>query len=108
MPLNFRVGVAMDVIEGNMNRLTVAVDAKQLSDNSSSLDVGAEYGFKNMLFFRGGYRSLFTKVVEDGGFTAGFGLNYDLNSRNSIRVGYSFQHHQRLNNPQIWTLGVTF
>lgn len=108
MPLNFRVGLAMDVFSSALNRLTVAVDAKHPSDNSEALDLGFEYGFKNMVFLRGGYRNLFTSIESDGGFTAGFGLNYDLNSVNSVRIGYSFQHHQYLDSPQIWTLAITF
>jgi len=108
LPLNFRVGLAMDVFENSLNRLTVAVDAKHPSDNAEALDVGLEYAFKNMLFLRGGYRNLFIAEQMDGGVTAGFGLNYDLNSRNSIKIGYSFQYHKYLSHPQMWSLGISF
>ena len=108
MPLNFRVGLAMDVLESKFNKLTLAIDAKHPSDNSEAPDLGFEYGFRNMIFLRGGYRNLLTSIPSDGGVTAGFGLNYDLNSVNSIRIGYSFQHHKYLQSPQIWTLAVTF
>lgn len=108
MPLNFRVGLAIDVLESRYNKLTLAVDAKHPSDNSEALDLGFEYGFRNMVFLRGGYNNLFTHIVTDGGITAGFGLNYDLNAVNSFRISYSYQHHQFLPSPQIWTLGISF
>lgn len=108
MPLNFRVGLAMDIYETTLNKITLAVDAKHPSDNSEALDLGAEYGFKNMVFLRAGYRNMFTSMASDAGFAAGFGLNYELNSRNSIRIDYSYQKHEFLNSPQIWTLGITF
>lgn len=108
LPLNFRVGIAMDVFENALNRLTVAIDAKHPSDNAEALDVGLEYAFKNMLFVRGGYRNLFIAQQMDGGLTAGFGLNYDLNSRNSLKIGYSYQYHEFLDSPQMWSLGISF
>lgn len=108
MPLNFRVGLAIDAFSNSLNRLTLAVDAKHPSDNSEALDLGFEYGFKNLLFLRGGYRNLFTVIKSDGGMTAGFGLNYDFTSRNSVQIAYSFQYHEYLNSPQIWTLSVSF
>lgn len=108
MPLNFRVGLAMDVLKTNLNTVTMAVDAKHPSDNSESIDIGLEYGFKNLVFLRAGYRNMFTNIKSDAGFTAGFGLNYELNSQNMLRIGYSYQQHEYLDSPQIWTLGVTF
>ncbi len=108
MPLNFRVGLAMDAFANSLNRLTLAIDAKHPSDNSEALDVGFEYGFKETVFLRGGYRNLFTAIPSDGGFTAGFGLNYNITPTNAVRIGYSFQHHEYLDSPQIWSLGVTF
>lgn len=108
MPLNFRVGLAMDVYENSLNKITVAIDAKHPSDNAEALDLGFEYGFQNMVFLRGGYRNLFTSITTDGGYTGGFGLNYELNSVNSVQIGYSYQYSKYLNSPQIWTLGITF
>lgn len=108
MPLLFKVGLAMDILEAKSNRLTVAFDAKQPSDNSSSVDVGLEYGFNDLLFIRGGYRSLFGKVISDGGFTTGFGLKYAMTTRNTVNLGFAYQVHEYLGNPTTLTLSVTF
>ncbi len=44
LPLTFRVGVAMDVLKSDFNRLTLAVDALHPNDNTECLNLGTEYG----------------------------------------------------------------
>ena len=56
MPLMFKVGLADDLIHGNMNRLTLAVDLVHPTDNTERMNFGIEYSFYDRLFLRGGYR----------------------------------------------------
>ena len=58
LPLTFRIGVAMDVLNNEENRVTIAADALHPTDNDESLNVGAEYMYNNLIAFRVGYKSL--------------------------------------------------
>lgn len=103
----FKVGVAFDVLNTESHKVIAAVDAKHPNDNSESLDVGAEYGFNQLLFLRGGYRSLFSSQSEDQGFTAGFGLEYEINGVIAKFSG-AYMAHEYLQDPLIWTLEIQF
>ena len=45
LPLTFKVGVAMDVIDIENHKVTLAVDAYHPNDNAESLNLGMEYCF---------------------------------------------------------------
>ncbi len=107
MPLVFRVGIALDLIQLEDHSVLFALDAKHPNDNSESLDVGVEYGFKNLLYLRGGYRSLFSSQSEDQSATMGFGLNYEFNGVNT-EFGAAYMTHEYLNNPLMWTIAINF
>lgn len=107
MPLLFKVGVAIDALNTENHKVEVALDAKHPSDNSESLDVGLEYGFNEMVFFRGGYRSLFSSQIEDQGYTAGFGLKYAI-SGIAAELGVAYMTHEYLQDPLLWTLEIGF
>lgn len=107
MPLLFKVGVAIDALNTENHKVEVALDAKHPSDNSESLDVGLEYGFNEIVFFRGGYRSLFSSQIEDQGYTAGFGLKYAI-SGIAAELGVAYMTHEYLQDPLLWTLEIGF
>ncbi|HEX7574149.1 MAG TPA: PorV/PorQ family protein [Bacteroidota bacterium] len=96
MPLLFRVGVAMDIVKNDEITTTVAVDALRPNDNSESVNIGAEIGWRNMLFLRGGYKSLFAKEpafskdTQQDGLTLGAGLRYRLEGIAFIEVNYAY------------------
>jgi opacity protein-like surface antigen len=69
------VGVAADVMKSDENRITAAIDAVHPNDNTEYLNVGVEYGWTEMVFLRGGWKSLFERDTEQG-FTAGIGVQY--------------------------------
>lgn len=107
MPLVFRVGIAMDLVDITDHKVIFALDAKHPNDNSESIDVGLEYGFNDLLFLRGGYRSLFSSQTEDQSITAGFGLKYDINDV-TANLGAAYMTHEYLDNPLLWTLQIEF
>ena len=96
MPLLFRVGVAMDVVKNDMVRATVAVDALRPNDNDLSGNIGAEIGWQDMIFVRGGYQSLFSrepafkKDMQQEGLSLGGGIKYRMEGVASIEVNYAF------------------
>ena len=107
MPLAFRVGVAMDVLQFGDQRLTVGVDALAPADNAQSANVGAEYGFRDLFYVRGGYRQAFASYGDDQGWAAGAGLHYGLGARLGIMADYGIRE-QAFENVQTFSLGVTF
>ncbi len=95
-PLLFRVGVSMDVVKSDLVRATVAVDALRPNDNTESVNVGGEVGWENMVFLRGGYRSLFGRenafdrdVLQDG-LTLGAGVKYRMEGIATVEVNYAY------------------
>jgi hypothetical protein len=107
LPLTFRIGLAMDVLENEEHRVTLAVDALHPNDNDESLNVGGEYMFNNLVAFRVGYKSLFLANSEEG-LTAGVGLNYNFSSDFGVRVDYAYQDFGMLDYTQHFSLGIKF
>ncbi len=107
LPLTFRIGLAMDLINTENHRITVAADALHPNDNNESVNVGMEYMFNNLIAFRVGYKSLFLKNSEEG-LTAGVGLNYDFTQGFGVRVDYAYQDFGVLDYTQHFSVGVKF
>ena len=59
MPIDFRVGVAMDFFEGedSPHKLTVSVEGAHPNDGSEKLNMGMEYWWGGMVALRAGYRA---------------------------------------------------
>ncbi len=114
MPLLFRVGVAMDVVKNDEMSATIAIDALRPNDNTESVNVGGEVGWRNMLFVRGGYRSLFaregpfTKDTQQEGLTLGAGLQYRVEGFASLSVNYAFQKFGLFGNLNTIALSIGF
>lgn len=108
MPLAFRVGIAMDVVQLGDQRLTVDLDALAPADNAQSANVGAEYGFRDLFFVRGGYRQAFATDGDDQGWTAGAGLNYGFGPRLGVSADYAVRQQAPFDLVQTFSLGLTF
>jgi opacity protein-like surface antigen len=107
LPLTFRIGLAMDVLNNEEHRITLATDALHPNDNDESVNVGAEYMFNNLIAFRVGYKSLFLDNSEEG-LTAGVGLNYNFTNEFGVRVDYAYQDFGVLDYTQHFSLGIKF
>lgn len=107
MPLTFRVGLAMDVLDLEDHRFTLGVDALHPNDNAESLNVGVEYVFNNLIAIRAGYKSLFLDNTEDG-LTLGVGLNYDFSPGLGFFLDYAYQDFGILDYTQHFAIGVKF
>jgi long-subunit fatty acid transport protein len=102
LPLLFRFGLAMDVMQTEQNIVTVAVDALHPNDNAESVNLGAEYTWNNMLSLRAGYRSLFLPDSEEG-FTAGAGLQLEFGGV-GLQLDYAYEDFSRLGDIQKFTV----
>jgi len=107
LPLAFRVGAAMDVINNNYSKLTVALDTVAPNDNLEYINAGCEYGWKRFLFLRAGYKSLFIKESETG-LTLGTGIRYGINNQVKIKFDYAYADFGRLGDVQFLSLGFEF
>ena len=114
MPLLFRVGLAMDVIKNDMIRTTVAVDALRPSDNAESVNVGAEIGWMNLIFLRGGYKSLisqesmFSKNLQQDGLSFGAGVKYGLQGLMAVEVNYAYTKFGLFGNLNTMAVSISF
>lgn len=108
LPLLFRVGVSMDVLAGKYNsHLILSVDALHPNDNVESLNLGAEYTYRQWVALRCGYQGLFKRHSEEG-LCAGGGLNYRISGNTTLHVDYAWGDFGRLNEIQKFSLGISF
>jgi Type IX secretion system protein PorV len=107
IPLLFRVGVAIDAYKDDMFKLTLAADALRPNDNEESVNAGGEVGWNNMVFLRGGYKSLFGKDAEEG-MSMGAGLKYTAEGFGAIEVNYAFTKFGLFGNLNTIALAVSF
>ncbi len=107
LPLTFRVGLAMDLLDLDDHRFTIGMDALHPNDNDESLNIGAEYVFQNLIALRGGYKSLFLDNSEEG-LTLGVGLMYDFAPGLGIFLDYAYQDFGILDYTQHFSFGIKF
>jgi opacity protein-like surface antigen len=122
LPLIFRVGVSIDPINTDKHRLTVALDALHPNDNRERLNIGAEYSLRNMVFLRGGLKSVqFTAPSGDSefgimepvtdseeGFTVGAGVHLPIGSFAKLKLDYAYADFGRLQDVQRFSLSIEF
>jgi hypothetical protein len=104
LPINFRFGGSIDVIEGYDHLLTFAAEGAHPSDNLEKYNVGLEYTFKDRFVLRGGGR--FNYDVD--GFTAGGGVRVPFGEDGEMRVDYAFQDFGILTQVHRFTLAIAF
>jgi len=107
LPLFFRVGLAYDLVRRAKTKVTLAADAFRPSDNTGVLNAGAEVAIQDLLFLRGGYKSLFRDNSEEG-LTLGAGLKYNLGAAGMISLDFAYADFGLLDNVQIYSLGFNF
>jgi opacity protein-like surface antigen len=107
LPLFFRVGVAMYLYKTEEMSFTAAIDAFRPSDNNSSVNIGGEFAWNNMVFIRGGYKSLFLDKSEEG-LNLGGGLQYNFSGTSFVNVDYAFTSFGKFSNLHTFAIGVTF
>ncbi len=107
LPLTFKFGLAMDVTtlmtERSDHSLTLSVDAVHPRDYSERLNMGLEYGFKKMVFLRGGYKLNYDE--ED--FTFGGGLNYNVGNM-ALALDYSYVQFKHFDAVQMYSANFHF
>ncbi len=104
LPMMFRVGLAYDVDFSPKARLTLASELRHPNDNVEQGAVGAEFGFDEKFFLRGGYKIQY----EEEGLSFGGGLNTAVSGDTKLMIDYSWQDFGRLESTQRFSVGFTF
>jgi hypothetical protein len=109
LPLTFTFGIAMDlaqayfVDQGNPSSLTLLLDAVHPRDFGERVHMGLEYGYDQMIFLRGGYKTNY----DEQGLTLGAGIDVDI-SDFSLGVDYSFVQFENFDAVHIFSFDFGF
>ncbi len=104
LPLTFRVGLAYDIYAGSNSLLTLSADLKHPNDNDQQGSIGAEWGFDEKFFLRGGYKLNY----EEETVSFGGGLVTSITNSTDLAIDYSWQDFGRLESTQRFSVGFTF
>jgi len=104
LPLSFRVGLAMDVLDLEANRVTLLAELMHPSDNEERYLFGAEYWYSDMLALRTGYKV----NADEGGLTAGAGIKLISETLGSVSFDYAFTDFGRLDQVHRGSFNISF
>ena len=90
-PTIFRIGFALEPYESEEHRVTTSIQLNHPNDNSENVAIGAEYGWQNMFFLRGGYKF----NVDEQNFSFGLGIQVPI-SIAEFSFDYAFTNFERL------------
>jgi hypothetical protein len=107
LPLLFRAGISIDAVKNEELRFTVAADALRPSDSDEILNVGGELAWRDIVFLRGGLKSLFLTDREES-FTVGGGAKYELTGANVVSFDFSHLEFGKFGGIQTFSIGITF
>jgi len=103
VPVTFKFGVSMDVIDTPGQAMQASVEFKHPADTSEKINVGAEYSLNDTYFLRAGYKMGY----DEEGFTAGGGARVDV-PRIGRRVGVDVSYAEFGYLGQVIRVGATF
>ncbi len=102
-PTNFQLGFAIEPLMNRDNRLTTSIQLNSPNDNAENLTFGAEYAYREFLFFRGGYKV----NVDAESFSGGVGLKFPI-SFAFANLDYSISNFSDLGIAQRFSLNILF
>lgn len=92
IPSYFELSVAYQYDFNDQNNLNFATRFRNNNVLEDVMSFGAEYGFMNTFFVRGGYDLAFENRDDQiFGFTAGAGVNYEFSNDLGVTVDYAFR-----------------
>lgn len=104
LPMVFRVGVAYDFTLGPQAILIMTGEAKHPNDNIQQGSLGAELGFQEKYFLRGGYKMNY----DEERMSFGAGVITNLTKGTALQIDYAWQDFGRLNSTQKFSVGFVF
>lgn len=107
IPLLFRVGLAMDVLNTEILRWTVAADALRPSDNVETVNVGTEIGWADMLFLRAGMKGIGLDDAQEG-VSVGGGVRLGIGGYVTVEADYAYTQFGYFGNLNTFGMSVSF
>jgi len=104
LPINFKFGGCINVIENPDNFVTFSIDGTHPSDNLEKYNMGLEYIFKDRFILRSGARLHY----DEDGFTAGGGLRFPYGEDGELRFDYAYQDFGILTEVHRFTMLIAF
>jgi len=104
LPVNFRFGAAMDVLNNEHHRITAAADMVHPNNNLEQYNFGLEYGFRQLFFVRAGYQT----SADEGGLAMGLGVKTQMAGHLGIVLDYSYADLGILTSAHRVALGVSY
>ena len=107
LPLNFKIGLMYKPITTVDHKLFISMDAQHPNNDYESVNMGAEYVFKQYLALRGGYKTLFLEDSEES-LTLGFGINYPVLGNMMLHFDFAYGDFGRLEEIYKYTFSLDF
>jgi len=104
LPINFKFGGCINLIEADDHLVTFAAEGTHPSDNLEKYNAGVEYSFQERFTLRAGHR--FNYDID--GLTAGGGLRLPYGEDREIQVDYAYQDFGILTQMHRFTLTLAF
>jgi hypothetical protein len=104
MPSVLKLGLAAEVF-GDMKsdyRVTAVVEALHPNDGDERMNTGLEFGWKNLVYLRGGYKFFYDEE------TYSFGIGINPSAVIPASVDFSFADYGRLGNILRFTLNLSY
>jgi hypothetical protein len=86
IPSIFRVGSSVAIMQRADQHLVGSLEFSHPPDNSERLNVGAEYGFKNFVYLRGGYNINY----DAEGLAGGVGFHFPVSVAGEANLDYAY------------------
>lgn len=102
LPAVFRMGISMMPYKSALWSWVTTIQVDHPGDNAANIRMGIEGVFKELLFFRGGWK---VNVKDQWIPTVGFGIKSRV-GKHPLRIDYGVEPHQRLG--LIQRLGISF
>jgi hypothetical protein len=105
LPLTFKIGAAMDVLDltgEHQNPLLIAIDAIHPRDYTERIHLGGEYVYNNLIAIRAGYKFNY----DEEGLTAGVGFKFTLRSVD-LKLDYAYSAMDIFDTVSRFSLGIS-
>jgi len=104
LPLLFRFGISNYFINNENFSALLAYDILDSRDYDVRHNLGAEVGYRQLIYLRGGYKFNYDEVT----YTAGFGIDLNRVSGYKLRLDYVFLDYGVFSNLHQFTFAVNF
>lgn len=104
LPINFKFGGALDVLDNPGHHAIFAIEGSHPADNREKYNVGMEYTFRNFASLRAGQRF----EHDLGGMSVGGGVMFNISEKYKARFDYGFQDFDALSEIHRFAMTVDF